>query len=226
MKVSLLIPVFRPPQHWLETLQQQVEWLGQQPGVTAVELIAVIDGDADVSVPPHLPGNMMVFSHAENEGKGFTLRAAAARATGDVCLYTDVDLPYTTASMGLLLAALTTNQCDIAMGIKDASYYQNLPAFRVAISKGLRWCIQRFLRLPTDDTQCGLKGFNAAGKALFLQTTINRYLFDLEFISRSARAGLRIKPIEVHLRDGVQFHRMSWKVMWQEGWNFLKILLA
>ena len=83
--------------------------------------------------------------------------------------------------------------------------------------------IRRFLRIPTDDTQCGLKGFNAKGKEVFLQTSIDRYLFDLEFVFLSARKKLTLKKVVVELRPGIELSYMRWGVLMQEFGNFLKI---
>ncbi|MFN8308913.1 MAG: glycosyltransferase [Chitinophagales bacterium] len=229
MKLSLLLPVYHPPAMWVTPVMRCALELLQNEGISEVEVVMVDDGNErpvfDVfSIQENVERISFVrISNHNNYGKGYSLRRAAAAATGHICIYTDVDLPYTMESMQELLQALRSGNCDIAMGVKDSEYYRHLPAFRVTISKFLRWCSTRVLHLPTNDTQCGLKGFNEAGKQVFLQTTINRYLFDLEFILMAAKK-LRIKTIEVHLREGVTFHRMSTKVLLQEGFNFLKLL--
>ena len=79
-------------------------------------------------------------------------------------MFTDVDFPYTQDSFMSIWAALEAGEVDIAVGIKDASYYQHLPPARVAISKGLRWLARTFLGISITDTQCGLKGFTRNGK--------------------------------------------------------------
>ena len=71
------------------------------------------------------------------------------------------------------------------------------------------------LRIPTDDTQCGLKGFNQVGREVFLSTTIQRYLFDLEFIFLAAQKNLRIATEEVQLRPDVILSKMNWKKLYQ-----------
>ena len=115
-------------------------------------------------------------------------------------------------------------EVDVAVGIKDIKYYEHLPAFRVRISKLLRFFIRNFLRISITDTQCGLKGFNRLGKEIFLQTTIERYLCDLEFIFLVDRQKhLIMKPIRVSLKPGVVFSEVSWKILATEGMNFMKV---
>ena len=120
---------------------------------------------------------------------------------------------------------MQSEQAYVAIGIRSEEYYTHLPKARVRISKLLRWFIKKFLRIPTDDTQCGLKGFNKKGKEVFLQTTINRYLFDLEFIFLAARNNLSIQTVEVQLRPEVTLSKMNWKILIQEFGNFLKIFV-
>ncbi len=160
-----------------------------------------------------------------NCGKGHALREGVKAATGDLIIYTDIDFPYTHDSFLKIYSALKNEDADIAIGIRGEKYYSRLPKARMRISKLLRWFIKKFLRIPTDDTQCGLKGFNQKGKEVFLQTTINRYLFDLEFIFLSARNNLSIKTVEVELRPDIVLSKMNWKILLQEFGNFLKIFV-
>ncbi|MFM2306672.1 MAG: hypothetical protein RLZZ367_1341, partial [Bacteroidota bacterium] len=169
--------------------------------------------------------DIKVVSYAQNQGKGYALRQGINEADTDLVIYTDVDFPYTHDSFIKIYRALTDGKTDVAIGIRGDEYYTHLPKARVRISKLLRWFIKKFLRIPTDDTQCGLKGMNRAGKEVFMQTTINRYLFDLEFVFLSARKKLAIKTVEVQLRPEVVLSRMNFTVLSQEFGNFLKIFL-
>ncbi|MBK7037383.1 MAG: hypothetical protein IPH42_13850 [Bacteroidetes bacterium] len=80
------------------------------------------------------------------------------------------------------------------------------------------------MRLKISDTQCGLKGFNKKGKDIFLKTTINRYLFDLEFIFLVSRQKeVSMVPVEIELKENIQFSSMRTGILLSEGFNFLKI---
>ena len=84
--------------------------------------------------------------------------------------------------------------------------------------------LRNVLKQPIDDSQCGLKAFDNTGKALFLQTTIDRFLFDLEFLMMAGNS-ITVSPVPVELRPGVVFSPVNWKVLATEGGNFLKLLL-
>lgn len=163
-------------------------------------------------------------TYTENKGKGYALRQGVETAKGEYIIYTDIDFPYTHQSFLKVYEALKAGN-DVVIGIRGEEYYTHLPKSRVYISKFLRSLIRFFLRIPTDDTQCGLKGFNQKGKEVFLETTINRYLFDLEFVFLSAREKLKMKTVEVELRPEVVLSKMNWKILLQEFGNFLKIFV-
>ncbi len=201
-----------------------------QNEIHSVELIIVNDGSTEQTLFDELKNlnSKIIFTplaYAENRGKGFALRHGVNKAKAEFIIYTDVDLPYTHESFLKVYSALKNDNADVAIGIRGEEYYNHLPKTRVRISKILRWFIKKFLRIPTDDTQCGLKGFNQKGKEIFLQTTINRYLFDLEFIFLAAKNNLNIKTVEVDLRSDVQLSTMSSKILLQEFGNFLKIFV-
>jgi hypothetical protein len=84
--------------------------------------------------------------------------------------------------------------------------------------------LRHVLRQPIDDSQCGLKAFDNAGKAVFLETRIDRFLFDLEFLML-ANGRVRVTPVQVQLRDGVVFSQVGWKILAAEGKNFLRLLI-
>ena len=225
--VSIVLPCYNPLDGWLKTIESSVTNIADQNIV--VEVIIVNDGSSKNFSEPevtnffiHRP-EVSVISYAENRGKGYALRQGVKQAKGEFIIYTDIDFPYTQASFLAIYNALSIDNSDVAIGIRSGEYYTHLPKMWVYISKLLRFMIRKFLRIPTDDTQCGLKGFNQKGKEIFLQTSIDRYLFDLEFVYLSARKKVALKTVVVELREGIELSYMRWSVLLQEFGNFLKI---
>lgn len=229
MTVSLILPCYNPPQGWEQVICSNYAAFTariQQP----VELILVMDGDthdnsAALQYLNSEIAGIVIVQYAENRGKGYALRRGVEAATGDVLLYTDVDFPYTQDSLCEVYQALAEHVADVAAGVKNDSYYEHVPAVRRTISKYLRWLIRVFLSMPVTDTQCGLKGFKKEVKPLFLQTTIDRYLFDLEFIRNCFRGKqFRVKAIPVALNDNVHFRSMNYRILLPEMFNFVRLL--
>lgn len=158
-----------------------------------------------------------------NRGKGYALRKGVDFSAADYQLVTDADFPYTIESMRRIVASLL-EKGGIAAGNRDTAYYEKVPFFRRLLSRSLRWLLRNVLRQPISDSQCGLKGFDNAGKKIFLETTIDRFLFDLEFLML-ADGRVQVTPVPVELRAGVTFSKVGWKILATEGRNFLWLLL-
>lgn len=196
-----------------------------------LEIILVNDGstanisDNDVNTLRQAIPAFRYISYTENRGKGYALRKGIAEAQSDIIIYTDVDFPYSAGSLVGIYNTLHHGQCDAAPGIKDEHYYAKVPPVRRYISQILRGLISMFFRIPVTDTQCGLKGFKKNVQPVFLSTTIDRYLFDLEFIRLLYRKGYRVKPVQVSLNNDVFFKPMNYRLLIPEMSNFLKLLL-
>lgn len=158
----------------------------------------------------------------QNQGKGEALRQGIQQSDATFCVFTDIDFPYTLDSVEKIIRELLSGT-NVAIGIKDESYYAHTPKVRKAVSVFLRGLAKTFLRIPITDTQCGLKGFDGKGREVFLKTTIKRYLADLEFIFLVDRKGLKMKPVTVRLRDGVVFSSVNMNILLTEGQNFMKV---
>lgn len=224
--LSVVLPCYNPTTGWLENIAQNLQQIMQHE--SNVELIIVNDGSSSINIDEARTffasyPQVILHSYVNNMGKGYALREGVKQAKGELIVYTDIDFPYTHQSFLNIVQALQQGS-DVAIGIRGAAYYTHLPKARIYISKFLRFLIRNMLRIPTDDTQCGLKGFNQKGKAVFMQTTIDRYLFDLEFVFLAARDKRSIKTVQVELREGIQLSTMRMGVLLQEGGNFLSVL--
>ena len=125
------------------------------------------------------------------------------------------------------VASAIRNGSDIALGYREQDYYASVPWFRKGLSELLRFVLKTMLRFPITDTQCGLKGMNQKGKEIFLQTTINRFMVDMDFIKRAVRANdVKVETVVVKLRPDVVFSKMGPAVLIREGINFLKVLFG
>ena len=113
----------------------------------------------------------------------------------------------------------------MAIGIKNDAYYAHVPLVRRYISRYLQFFTRVFLSMPVTDTQCGLKGFKRAVAPLFLATTIDRYLFDLEFVRNCYKSKkYRVLPFPVTLNENVHFRKMNFRILLPEMFNFIKLL--
>ncbi len=230
--INVVLPCYNPTEGWAANIVKSLKDIQVLLPSVVFHLILVNDSaakgisDADIRYLEQQVPHFQYIQYTPNRGKGYALRQGISQAEQEICIYTDVDFPYEAESFAAIYELLESGQADIAVGIKGGNYYKNVPQMRVKISKLLRWFIRSFLKMSITDTQCGLKGFNQKGKAIFMKTTIDRYLFDLEFVYLSDRkkSGVKMLPVVAQLKEGVRFSSMNSRILMTEGVNFLKIL--
>jgi glycosyltransferase involved in cell wall biosynthesis len=226
--LSIVLPCYNPDKNWAANILIRYNEIAPLLKNYTVDIIVVNDGSSTnleaelMSLTQQLP-NCKTISYIQNKGKGYAIRQGIEQAKGDYIIYTDIDFPYTNQSFLNILEEL--NNHDITIGTRGLSYYNNIPAHRAFISKLLKFFIKTLLRIPTDDTQGGLKGMRNEVKPYFLKTEINRYLFDLEFICIAAKNRLNIGLIPVVLNENTVVRKMNFKVVSKEMVNFFKVYI-
>ncbi|MEX1002346.1 MAG: glycosyltransferase family 2 protein [Crocinitomicaceae bacterium] len=229
--LTIVLPCYNPPEGWTERVLASMKTIKEQlkDEVSEINLLIVNDGSTQNFLPQHkevitkeIPAVRFV-EYEKNRGKGQALRKGVEKIKEGLIVYTDIDFPYQEDSLVAVARSLMEGN-EVALGHRGKDYYDKTPWFRKVVSKTLRWVLKTFLRLPTDDSQCGLKGFDQTGASVFLNTKIDRFLFDLEFIKLSAKRKLKIALVTVELKPDVVFSRVNGRVLLREFGNFLTIL--
>jgi glycosyltransferase involved in cell wall biosynthesis len=228
--VDIVLPCYNPNESWYKEL---LAFYAQAGDRYDLNFILVNDGSGPNRLEEQLARlrdegiSIRYIAYEKNRGKGYALRQGIGAAGHAFVVYTDVDFPFTDQSTLEVIDTLTKGDCDIVAGYRDEKYYQKtMSAYRKLLSRAFRFFIRRILNMSVTDTQCGLKGFNQKGRAKFLTTTINRYLFDFEFIYTSGKdKGLVIKTVQVQLKDNIVFSKMKLKILVQEVFNLLRVLI-
>ncbi|MEP6792992.1 MAG: glycosyltransferase [Saprospiraceae bacterium] len=227
--LDIILPAYNPLPGWESVvINRYLSLKNRFPGIT-FQLIIVNDGSNRIDesgalkiLKESIP-QLIWISYSKNRGKGHALRQGVASSIAELIVYTDIDWPYTEKSMVGLINILS-GDTDAVIGIRDKEYYDHLPKARGRISKLLRTFNGKLLRLKVNDTQAGLKGFKKSVKEIFLSTSIDRYLFDLEFIYfLSSKPDITIIGFPIKLRPGITFSKMNRKILFQEARNFIKI---
>lgn len=169
--------------------------------------------------------HVQIVTYQQNMGKGYALRKGVEQANTNYCIYTDYDFPFGLQVVRDMYEELKKGT-DIVTGCRrKGNYFNSLPFKRKMVSKGLIIFNRQFLRLPVYDTQAGIKGFNKYGRAMFLKTTINRFLFDMEFILISSKIkDMVIKSLPVNITHETKLSDFGMKVMRQEFKNLLTVV--
>jgi len=222
--LAIILPSYNPPKGWIDRVIAEFNGLVADLPNEKIALYIVNDGSAEkIADTEFADSAIFILNRNQNRGKGFTLREGVNMTAADKIIYTDIDFPYQRASFLAVYNALAS--ADLAIGVRAEDYYHHMPKIRVWVSKSFRVMIRFMLNIPTDDTQCGLKGFNTKGKSVFLCTTIDRYLFDLEFVFLAAKRKLNIVKVPVTLREGVVLSKLNMRILATEALNFLGLFV-
>lgn len=226
--LSIVLPCYNPDANWHINIKQQLKEILPQIRLENIEILIINDGSKlplenefhflEASFP-----NCKLISYEINKGKGYAIREGVKNATGDIIIYTDIDFPYTVQSFLTILNQLDNH--DLIIGTRDDSYFHNIPKTRAFISRGLKFLIKKTFKLPTSDTQGGLKGFRNTLKPVFLKTSINRYLFDLEFIYLVAKQKFNIGIYTIELRQETVVRKTNLKILFKEFLNLIQLLI-
>ena len=231
-QLDIILPCYNPIEGWAGTIIQNIQILQEHLPDTELFVILVNDGSTSGISPKdiyllqrQLP-HFTYIAYEPNQGKGFALRTGVQKAMHAYCIYTDVDFPYYQDSFLQVYHTLKQGKADIAAGIRNKHYYAAVPGIRTRVSKALRFFTRKLLHLPINDTQCGIKGFNRRGREVFLQTKINRYLFDLEFIFLAAKnREVNLQAVPVIIKPDVIFRKLNPKILFTEGRSFVLLFL-
>ncbi len=229
--IDIVLPCYNPDVFgWENEVLQNMKALMQLFPELNFNLILVNDGSTKCVTPGNIEflkqniQKMTYISYNVNKGKGFALRKGIALAKSDLIVYTDVDFPFDLISIQLMIEKLFTGK-DIVIGERQFSYVHNLNFYRKILSSGSHFFNDFILRIPFTDTQGGLKGFNQKGKDIFLQTQIDRYLFDTEFVLRAFKTKkLTFGSVPLTLKEGVILSGMGLRVIKKEFFNIMYLL--
>lgn len=233
LDLSIVLPCYNPKPGWHFRVANQYQEIRKKlPANLQIELIVVDDGSPQPATPAakrFLTRRCPYFkyiSYSYNMGKGYAVRKGVAAAQAPIVIYTDIDFPYGAEDLCRVYQTLLAGHAELVMGRREDNYDQRLSLMRRLASNACNYLNKSLLNLPYKDVQSGLKGMNAVGRELLLKTTINRFLFDTEFIwLANSYSNIRIKALPVTLREGVSFTAMSSSVYINETGNFCRLFL-
>lgn len=229
VNLDIVIPCYNPSENWSKVFVQSCNEIIKSLPTYDISFILVNDGSkknidaAQLKMIRSKITNLNYIYVNQNKGKGAAVRKGFEASKADFVLFTDIDFPYRTENLFSMVARLKQG-ADIVIGVRDAHYYKQIPAFRAKLSKFFKSLVKFLFNIPTTETQAGLKAFSAKGKQIVLQTTINRYLFDLELVKLASRQNLKFAYVPLSLKDGVVLSKMSFNVLLSESFNLIKIL--
>jgi len=169
-------------------------------------------------------GQIRLFQHAKNSGKGAAIRTAINKATGDFSLIQDADLEYDPSEYPRLLRPLLNGHADAVFGSRYMAGEQTrlLPFWHSMINKGLTLVSNMFCNLNLTDMETCYKVFRTdLLKSIPIRS--DRFGFEPEIVMKSAKRKFRIYevPISYHGRT----YEEGKKIGWRDGLKAMAVIL-
>ena len=201
--LSIVIPVYNETSR-IEAALGQVFNCIEQRGWDA-EVLIVDDGSRDntasiVETWMRRYPCLHLIKTLGNRGKGHSVRNGILQASGEIVMFTDVDLSAPMVEAERLITSIEAG-ADVAIGSRwlDCTLQTvRQPLYRRVLGRCFNWITRGVIGLPFTDTQCGFKAFQRdAAQTIFRLQTIERWGFDPELLFIARKLGYRVVEVPV-----------------------------
>lgn len=243
MKLSILIPAYNE-RDTIEAILARIRALdltipvqidgrsgapadGQSTVELEKEIIAVDDGSIDgtgaILDSAAEKGDLLVFHHDSNRGKGAAVRTAIERATGDIFIIQDADLEYDPRDYPALVQPILEGRADVVYGSRFLGGPRKAMLFWHAAGNKLLTFITNILydAILSDMETC-YKVFRAEViKEIPLRS--RRFEFEPEVTAKVLKRGHRIYEVPISY-TGREYEEGK-KITWRDGFSALWTLV-
>jgi glycosyltransferase involved in cell wall biosynthesis len=221
--LSVLIPVYNEK----DTIEELLRRVKASP--VDKEIIVVDDGSQDGTrdVLARLRGedpSLVVVLQEKNAGKGAAIRAAIARATGEICIVQDADLEYDPQDYPALLEPILAGRTNVVYGSRPLNKENDYPldSFRAG-AFALTWLTNvLYLCRLTDEPTCYKVFRTDLLKSIPLRCT--GFEFCPEVTAKVRKRGEKI--VEVPISYQKRSIEQGKKIRWNDGliaiWTLVK----
>jgi len=224
MKLSIVMPVYNEA----ATIREIVKRVGALPH--AKEILVVDDGSLDGTreiLRGLAGGDVRVFFHRTNRGKGAAVRTGIAHARGDVVVIQDADLEYHPRDIPALIAPIERGDADVVFGSRFlGGPHRVLNFWHFAGNRLLTLLSNVCTNLNLTDMETGYKAFRREVlQGIDLES--DRFGFEPEITAKLARLRCRIyeQPISYSGRDYDQGKKITWRDGVAALWHIVRFNL-
>jgi glycosyltransferase involved in cell wall biosynthesis len=226
MKLSIIIPVYNEE----ETIPLVIEQALAVPlDNVEKEIVIVNDGSTDQTetvledLSAHMPGQLTIVHHEENQGKGAAIRTALAHVSGDLVITQDADLEYDPQDYPTLLAPFNNAAVQVVYGSRNLRRNPRSSWSFYWGGRLLSWVANVLYGSRITDEATGFKVFRTdLLRSLNLQPT--RFEFCPEVTGKLLRRGVEIHEVPITYRP--RSFEEGKKIQWYDGigaiWTLVK----
>jgi len=218
MKLSVIVPVYNE----IATIAEVIRRVRAAKVQVPIELIFVDDCSVDgtreflqnlATSEGSENGELKVFLHERNLGKGAAIRTAIPHVTGTMVLIQDADLEYDPQDYGAMLDPILEGHADVVFGNRFHGGAHRVLYFWHAVgNRFLTTLCNITTNLNLTDMEVGYKVFRIEILKQ-IQLRSSRFGFEPEITVKVAKLGCRIYevPISYYGRTYAEGKKISWR---------------
>ena len=223
-KLSILMPVYNEEATLREILRQvrAVELPGVEKEIIVVD-DGSTDGSRDILTEEAQGGDLRVFYHEHNQGKGAAVRTAIQHASGDIFIIQDADLEYDPRDYARLIQPIIEGRVDVVYGSRFLGPRKAMLFWHMLGNKLLTLTTNILYNAILSDMETCYKCFRAeVVKGIPLRS--RRFEFEPEITAKILKRGYRIfeVPIAYYGREYHEGKKISWRDAPIAFWTLIK----
>ena len=208
--LSVIVPVYNEKKTLREILKR-IQAVDVEKEIILVDDFST-DGTRDILKEVE-GGNVRVYYHEENRGKGAAIRTAIPHIRGEIALIQDADLEYNPAEYPRLIKPIVEGRADVVYGSRFKGEEVRVHLYWHYVGNQFLTTVSNmFTNLNLTDMETCYKVFK--GEILkSLPLRANRFGIEPEFTAKIARRKYRIYeiPISYDGRDYEEGKKIGWK---------------
>ena len=207
VQISIVFPAYNEVDNLETAVEQTIRTLNEF--TRSYEIIIAEDGSTDgtAECARELTQKYPMIKHIHEEkrlGRGAALNSAFKQSTGEIFVYTDLDLATNLRYLKPLVEAIAVEEYDFSTGSRNLPESKVRRTLRRTISsKAYNLLVRHVLGSELTDQQCGFKAFKRKPTLeLINEVRANHWFWDTEMLVRASRKGYKIKEIPVEWKCG------------------------
>ncbi len=197
--LSIIIPAYNE-ENRIESVLRDLK-----DNITGVyEIIIVFDGnDSTPEVARKVCSDCKIITYNRRLGKGGAIIEGINSARGEIIAYIDADGSIPASELERLKKELKKGEFIVSSRwVKDSVQVVKQPLSRIILSRIFHYYVFAILRLPVQDTQCGLKIFyKNDAREISKRVRVFDWTFDISMIFHAMRLGLTPREIGIRWKD-------------------------
>jgi glycosyltransferase involved in cell wall biosynthesis len=212
VKLSVVIPVYNEKSTIREIIRRvQAVDVGMEREIVVVD-DGSTDGTRDV-LPELASGEVRIFLHEKNRGKGRALQTGFANALGDIVLIQDADLEYDPRDYLTLLTPILEGRADVVYGSRFLGGPHRVLFFWHSVGNRLLTTFSNMVsNLNLTDMETCYKVFRSEVLRQ-IRLRSERFGFEPEITIKMAKLKCRVYevPVSYSGRDYAEGKKIGWK---------------